>query len=236
MSFISSDSFLSSTEDLMKWLLFDLEEDKVIVQSKPRTMRKERQHINKSNYWTHVFPNLPHNIFVKKYRRSKDSFLNLTDKYYEFSGYKSMDTWLKCLAIGIEYLSTRARICDLMLAYNCAQGLAHYYINKCIEIIVNHALPDVCKWPEENERKEIAIRFTQKYNLPMCAGAIDGTLIRIKGYEPTKAKLTTRKSHYSFNLLLVCDDNALVRYYVNGAAGSFSDESIFKPSELHLKN
>ena len=128
------------------------------------------------------------------------------------------------------YLSTRSRVCDIVLLYDIAHGKAQAELDYGIAFLGDVVLSDVCKWPEEQERAVTAHLYEQRYSLPLCVGAVDGTLIRIMGFGPNKADLTGRKSHYGFNLLLFCDDRTLIRYYVNGAPASFADSSILDTS------
>ena len=89
----------------------------------------------------------------------------------------------------------------------------------------------VCQWPNEQECGRIATSW-YKYKLPLCVGAIDGTLVATKCYQPNRQELNTRKSHFAFNVLLVCDFKGCIRHYVCDAPGSMADVTIYEESDL----
>ena len=89
----------------------------------------------------------------------------------------------------------------------------------------------VVKWPQELERHAISHRFNLQRQLPFCIGAIDGTLIRTFGYNPNRDERNTRKCHYGFNLVIICDDQGLIRAAFHGEPGSQADSSILRRSE-----
>lgn len=226
----SSDSFLEELID--EYCLND--NDIVYLQTiKPRTMINERQYITKENYWLNSFPSFPENAFVKKYRMRRASFNQIAEQYFEQSNLNYENDWKLCLALTIEYLSCRSRQFDLSVLYGVSVGKVNEHISRGVYVLAVFLTEDVVTWPNEEERALIAQRHHSRWDMPMCIGAIDGTLVRTKGYQPNKTELNTRKCHYGFNVLLLCDDSALVRYYVAGSCGSLSDSTIFENTNLY---
>ena len=225
----SDDSLI---DKLVNDFILDDTDAYIIATVKPKIMSKPKEAIVKSNFWSDVYPLLSDNAFKSRYRRSRESFNSFAEQHFARSPYKNMQRWIKALSITIDYLSTGVRVQDLVLLYDSAQGKIFMDIDCCISFLEKCVLPLVCQWPDEVERGHLAALNWIKYKMPMCLGAIDGTLVKIKGYQPNRKELNCRKSHFAYNVLLVCDFNGLIRFYVCGSPGAMSDVTIYEESDL----
>ena len=225
---IDSDSTLS-LQEIIEDIIYD---EDIEDHFKCRKTAINRVEIPKTNFWEAVYPFLPPTAFVKKYRVCRSTFEELCDEYFEQSGYVDYEVWRKVLALTIDYLSSSARQFDLSILYGMSIGYVNLAIDNCVDILATCVKEDVVTWPNEDEREIIAARNFKRWNIPGCIGAVDGTLIRIKGYQPNKADLNTRKSHYGFNLVLISDDCGLIRYCITGSCGSLSDSDVLDDSDL----
>lgn len=226
----SDDSFLL---ELVNDIIMDDCSLFIAQHAKPKIVMKPKQAITKSNYWYEVFPVLTDSAFKGRYRRSRESFMALASELYKPEYYPSEDQWLKTFAITVDYLCTGCRIQDLVILYDVSQGKAHQDINACLDFIIGNWLPVVRTWPTETERGQLAALNWKRYKMPMCVGAIDGTLVKIKGFQPNRQELNSRKNHFAFNVLLICDFYGSIRYYVCDAPGSMADVSVYEETQLY---
>ena len=225
----SSDSFM---DNFINDYVFDDSDIKVVEIVNPRIMSVPKEPILKSNYWAEVFSTLTDSSFKGRYRRSKSSFNAMVNEYYDVEIYKSTDIWTKILAMTLDYISSGSRIKDIMMLYDVAHGKAQTDIEGCIKFINTNVLPNVCQWPDENARDQLAAYNWRRYSLPLCIGSIDGTLVKIKGFQPNRQELNSRKHHFAFNVLLVCNYHGTVIHYVVDSPGSMADVSIYEESDM----
>jgi hypothetical protein len=89
------------------------------------------------------------------------------------------------------------------------------------------------RWPDQNERLEISRRFAVEYGLPGAVGIVDGTHICFEQKPHIDGEVYfSRKSRYSINLQLICDDKKRITFYQTGWPGSVGDSTIFDESHL----
>ena len=238
-----SNSSESSIEQCILQDLLHSDDQETFLLSKVRIVNKPKLPVPKSNdYWLNIFPKLANNKFSKYYRRSRASFEALCHELFDKSGYKDKNRFIKSMAMTLEYLSTATRLVDIEIKYGLALGLVHKETDQIIHLLGSELYSIVVKWPSNNERQAISQRFWEQRGLPYCCGAIDGTLVRTFGYRPNRTELNTRKCHYGFNILLVCDDQGLIREACVGEAGSQADSAIlqrqefYRDIEMKLKN
>ena len=204
------------------------------IQDKIRSP-KNKTEVKKSNFWSDVYPSLSDIFYKQRYRISRNSMDYLIENYFDLSSIKSFENWRIGVVATMDYLASKCRIMDLVLRYGLAQGLMFKLTECVINVFGSKLLSDYCNWPNEQERRVNASLFKQKFKLPLCIGAIDGTLININGMGLGKADLTSRKSSYALNLLLVCDYYGSIIYYVNGAAASLGDSVLYDASLLAIQ-
>jgi DDE superfamily endonuclease len=85
------------------------------------------------------------------------------------------------------------------------------------------------KWPDEEERQEISKRIQQDSFFPNCVGFIDGTLFPLAFCPSSKdtPDYSGRKHAYSLSVMIVNDDQRMIRYYLSGWPGSFHDNRVW---------
>jgi len=106
------------------------------------------------------------------------------------------------------------------------------FVSSCL----NEALKDELKWPNEIERRALALTLPE---FEGCIGFIDGTLIEIpRPYAETRAQqqrlwYNGRKSMYCFNNTVVVDHNGLFIFIDPGYPGSLHDVNCLRQSDLY---
>ncbi len=78
----------------------------------------------------------------------------------------------------------------------------------------------------------IADRFTDRWNLHHCLGAIDGKHIRIRKPAGASSEYFNHKFFHSIILLAVADADYKFRFVETGYCGRNSDAGLFRESDL----
>ena len=88
-------------------------------------------------------------------------------------------------------------------------------------------------WPDANEREQISRRFELK-GMPGVVGIVDGTYVLLTQRPGIDGETfwCSRKSCYSFNVQLICDDRRYIRYHLLGYPGSMFDSTTIGFSKL----
>ena len=94
--------------------------------------------------------------------------------------------------------------------FGISRGAAHLYKCRCV-IAIRTLKNKYVRWPDINERKEIAARIYAKYNIPNCIAVADGTLLPLMTAPQTDdaPAYHGRKFLYSMSVMIVNDDKKL---------------------------
>ena len=117
------------------------------------------------------------------------------------------------------------------LFFGIGKGSVLNYVRRCVKAL--HEIKDeVVSWPDVNQRLEMRNRLAA-YGFRHCVGIIDGSLVLLD-FRPELYHecYYSRKSVYALNVMIVCDDQRRVTYYVAGWPGSTHDNRVFRNSNL----
>jgi len=84
-------------------------------------------------------------------------------------------------------------------------------------------------WPDEQERKVLARLTYEEFGFPHCVGIADGTLFPL-AFEPDSEDApdySGRKHGYSLTVMIICDLNKKIRYYLASYPGSAHDNRVY---------
>ena len=120
----------------------------------------------------------------------------------------------------------------------CAEGSVFVFFNRALRAITELLKFDGLRWPDENARAEIKARILQKFRLPGCVGAVDGTLFPFdRKPEITNAEdFFDRKCNYSLNSIIVNDDRRKILFIHLGWPGSVHDNRSMNTSTLRREH
>ena len=174
--------------------------------------------------------------FKKKYRMSRDMLDKVTDIIKDHDvfkrgkrGPKQMEVkhqlmvWLNFIGKEGESNSSQRN------TFKISEGVCE----KCRERVVkalSSLRDEYIKWPDEEERKEIAERIEAEFTFPNCVGLMDGTLVEL-AITPTSddaADYNGRKYGYSLTIMVINDDRRKIRAYLSGFPGSTHDNRVWK--------
>ncbi|GFQ64629.1 protein ALP1-like [Trichonephila clavata] len=123
------------------------------------------------------------------------------------------------IALTLRYLAT---------AQNTISGI----IPAVCAAIYRHLGSEIKVPDSENEWKMIAEEFWEKWNFPMCLGAMDGKHIRIKPPSHSRAMYRNYKGIFSIMLLALVDANLKFLSVDVGTNGRASDGGVWGKSKL----
>ena len=113
----------------------------------------------------------------------------------------------------------RSTACDITREVICA-------VNEVL-------LPRYLTFPKGRAMEKVISGFRENWNLPQCAGAIDGSHIPIIGPQENHTDFYNRKSHFSIIIQAVVDhDYKFIDIYV-GCPGKMHDARVFRQSKLY---
>jgi hypothetical protein len=110
-------------------------------------------------------------------------------------------------------------------------GSVNNYVRRCIKAL-NEIKKEVVYWPNQAEKDAMKKRLAAT-GFRHCVGIIDGTLV-VLDFRPEAYHecYYSRKSVYAINLMVVCDDQKRIIFYLAGWPGSTHDNRVFRNSKL----
>ena len=116
--------------------------------------------------------------------------------------------------------------------FGVGYGTVNLYVKRITEAL--NDLKDVfIQWPTNDEKNNMKARMAAE-GWPDCIGIIDGTHIGLE-WKPTKYHecYFNRKSFYSINITVICDDRGRILYFYAGWPGTTHDNRVFKNSKVY---
>lgn len=130
-------------------------------------------------------------------------------------------------------MATGDEIFSLALDYRISETTIRKIIKQTCYAIYKALSPIYLKPPSGEAWKNIAKGFYERWNLPSCVGAVDGTHIQIRAPEKSGSLYFNYKKFYSINLTAVCDHKYYFTLVDVGAYGSESDGGVLNRSDLY---
>ena len=154
--------------------------------------------------------------FKEAYRMSRSAFTKLVDSikihpvFYNPLNTKKQASVEFQLGVFLYYLGRSGSGSSnpvLRNQFGISRGAAHLYKCRCV-IAIRTLKNKYVRWPDINERKEIAARIYAKYNIPNCIAVADGTLLPLMTAPQTDdaPAYHGRKFLYSMSVMIVNDD------------------------------
>jgi DDE superfamily endonuclease len=181
--------------------------------------------------------------FRQKYRMTRESFdsiLGMIKKHPVFTEHEGKGSPQAApehqLMLLLKFLGTEgtgASNPDLRTMFRIGRGTANLYRNRAM-IAIRSLRDKAVTWPDETERQQIAERVQKRHCFPNCVGFIDGTLFPLARSPQSKdaPDYLGRKNLYSLSVLIVNDDQRLIRYYLLGRSGSAHDNRVWNNTLL----
>jgi DDE superfamily endonuclease len=125
---------------------------------------------------------------------------------------------------------------DLRDVFIVGRGTVQLYRDRAMTAVLS-LRKQAITWPDEEERQDISKRIQKESIFPNCIGFIDGTLFPLAFCPSTKdtPDYSGRKHSYSLSVLIINDDQCMIRYYLSGWPGSSHDNRIWCNSDVYQR-
>ena len=111
------------------------------------------------------------------------------------------------LAITIRYLATGASCATLAFYFRVGHSTVCKIVHETSDTLWNVVQPIYLRYPSKDQWRVIADNFNDRWQFPMCVGAIDGKHNRIQAPANTGTQYYSYKHTFSIVLLAMCDAN-----------------------------
>lgn len=166
------------------------------------------------------------------FRELVDALSPLLEKKDTFMR-KALEPGLK-IAITLRYLATGDSYKSLMYSFRVAHNTISRIIPETCEAIIDHLSGEVMSCPNSPQAwKEVANKFSKKWNFHNTLGALDGKHIAIKCPPNSGSLYYNYKHFYSIILMALADADYKFLYVDIGANGSASDGGVFNDSDIY---
>lgn len=107
-------------------------------------------------------------------------------------------------------------------------------VRSVVEAINQRLFDELIRWPRDNAaRNAIAQGFFGIAGMPLVAGCIDGTLIRIKAPSENEDQFVDRHGDHSLNCMVVCGPKYEAFYISSRWPGRLNDKRVLSNSDLY---
>jgi hypothetical protein len=187
-------------------------------------------------------PWLSDDEFLQKYRMSRKNFKIVLDKIKDHSVFQEQNKRRQAppahqLMVFLKYVGTEgtgASNSNQRSTFAIGYGTASLYRTRVMKAL--RSLSDeYIRWPDENERLDIAREIQHLFHFPHCVAIADGTLLPL-AFEPHSLDApdySGRKYGYSLSTMIICDHKRRIRHYLAGFPGSVHDNRIWKETKLY---
>ncbi|XP_077056092.1 uncharacterized protein LOC143707263 [Siphateles boraxobius] len=194
-------------------------------------------HPRSQHWWDTIVPDFNAQQFLHNFRVSRGSFEYICSRLRPDMGrrntnYRMCVTIRKRVAIAIWKLATGSEYrtishlfgVGLSTVFNCVQDFC-YAVNRVL-------LPMHISFPDADKLVELATFFQNRWRVPQCVGAIDGSHIPIIAPEEYPRDYYNRKGWHSIILQAVVDGKGLFWDVCVGYPGSVHDARVLRQSNL----
>ena len=116
---------------------------------------------------------------------------------------------------------------------NVSQPSVSKYV-KCVSTAIASLAPEVIKFPQPAEERQVMEKFVSIGGMPDVIGCINGSYIPILGVSGSNPELyRCKEGFFSINVMAVCDADLRFTSLITGWAGSVNNSRIFSSSNLH---
>ena len=142
----------------------------------------------------------------------------------------------KQVALTLYYLADEGRMRKTANAFGVSRSSVSIVVRRVCKVICDHLGPQYVRLPTtESEVKDKTSQFFNRYYLPQCLGAVDGTHIEIKQPSRNATDFINQKSRFSINVQACCNCSCQFMDVVVKWPGSVHDARMFINSSLNEK-
>ncbi|XP_071336182.1 uncharacterized protein [Trachinotus anak] len=134
------------------------------------------------------------------------------------------------LSICLRYLATGDSFRTIANSFRVGVSTVSKIVDDVVSTIWDSLVDDFMSVPTTDEWRSIAGRFEERWNFPLCCGAVDGKHVVLKAPANSGSQFYNYKGTYSIVLLAVVDSEYQFRVVDVGGYGRSSDGGILANS------
>ncbi|XP_030219862.1 protein ANTAGONIST OF LIKE HETEROCHROMATIN PROTEIN 1 [Gadus morhua] len=194
-------------------------------------------HNRSSEWWDVIVPGFTNEQWVENFRMSEETFGFLTNKLRpvlerQDTNFRGCVPLKKRVAIALWKLATGSEYRSIGHLF----GVSITTVCRCVQDFCAAAetllVPEQIRYPDEVKFREMATYIENRWGLPHCVGAIDGSHIPILAPQDYHCDFFNRKGWHSILLQGVVDGKGLFWNVFAGLAGSMHDARVLRVSKL----
>ncbi|KAK3800850.1 hypothetical protein RRG08_008605 [Elysia crispata] len=175
--------------------------------------------------------------FIKYFRMQKSSFSELQDicqddLLKENTNYRKAISPIERLTVTLRFLATGESFQSLAFRFRLGHETVRRIVKETVQVLWRKLQPQDMPVPDKHSWEQIANGFQERWQFPLCAGAIDGKHVQLKAPVDSGSQYFNYKGHYSIVLMAICDAKSKFIVIDVGAYGSSSDGGIFQDSNF----
>ena len=144
--------------------------------------------------------------------------------------YNVISLALHNLCLFFRFLATGESFRSLSFHFRLGLSTVQGIVKTTVKVLWKRLQPLHMPTPDETTWTKTAEDFYQRWNFPLCVGAIDGKHVQVKAPVHSGSQYYNYKGHYSIVLIAVVDATGKFLVIDVGGYGSCSDGGIFKKS------
>ena len=130
------------------------------------------------------------------------------------------------------FLATGESFQSLAFRFRLGHETVRRIVKETVQVLWRKLQPQDMPVPDKHSWEQIANGFQERWQFPLCAGAIDGKHVQLKAPVDSGSQYFNYKGHYSIVLMAICDAKSKFIAIDVGAYGSSSDGGIFQDSNF----
>ena len=155
------------------------------------------------------------------------------DEHFRHNGYGGRPTvpTKKKILITLWYLSSQESLVRIADRFGVTEFIVIKARRQVMKSLIDR-MDKFIKWPNVEQRKDMARRIERTRRFPNVIGCIDGTHIKIAAPKEDSAAYVNRKSFHSINVQAVCDSAMKFTDVFVGYPGGVHDARVLRNSPL----
>ncbi|XP_014866284.1 PREDICTED: putative nuclease HARBI1 [Poecilia mexicana] len=190
-----------------------------------------------SHWWDVIVPGFTHSQWLQKFRMSEDTINHLCARLRHVlertdTNFQKCVPLKKRVAIALWKLATGSEYRSIGHLFGVNLATVCECVQEFCAAIQTVLVPELIKIPSAERFEEIAAYFENRWGLPQCVGAIDGSHIPIIAPTTYHCDFFNRKGWHSLILQGVVDGKGLFWNICVGMPGTLHDARVLRLSSL----
>ncbi|CAH2296351.1 Hypothetical predicted protein [Pelobates cultripes] len=188
-----------------------------------------------NEWWDVTVPGFTHTQWVHNFRMSEETFLYLCAKLRpamekETTNFRVCLPVRKRVAIALWKLATNSEYRSIGHLFGVSKSSVCQCVQDFCKAVCSLLAPEIINFPDWQKLKDMADYFENRWGLPQCVGAIDGSHIPIIAQQEYHTGYFNRKGWHSIILQGVVDGKGLFWSVNVGKPGSLHDARVLRLS------